>query len=269
MLVYTPLTNYSKSSIDYSKVSKVALYLSHLRGEVIQALLKDTGYSSLLEYELAQGEDNGMTVYFDDDRLPVREFNSATGYKTYDLYLHHFKLEVVDFLCLVMGKSRVEFELVHADRNLFNFPVAIKKVEEPVEQPKVVEKVVQEKVVDILDGMPPLEVPSVPPCRVFKLDSTGIKEVRPVADTFKSDLTPSECPKRLKVEKKLLDGWKATLNPVTGNSYILKNELLNEVTPTSWKIEGVDRPIYFSKAYDGWIIGLRYEQFLKDNGVQF
>ena len=68
-----------------------------------------------------------------------------------------------------------------------------------------------------------------------------------------------------------LNGWQFWLNPTTHNSYVLytnDSKLLNSA-PRTWKLElaGLDRPVYYSAAENGWIVGLRFKDALLVSGA--
>ena len=68
-----------------------------------------------------------------------------------------------------------------------------------------------------------------------------------------------------------LRGWQFRLNPTTKNSYVLTttDSKLVKTTPRTWTLDlvGLDRPVYYNDAMNGWIVSLRFKDALLVAGV--
>jgi hypothetical protein len=252
-------TSFRQAPTPVKEVSEICVYLSHVAPEVRKYILKETGYSSLVEYELLSGDRNGLTIIFDNDRVPTCEPYVDTGknVKTFDLLLSHFSTDVQDRLCQYMGLDALTFELEYAGLNTFPFVVEVNP------NPK--------ETFDINECLVSLMKQALHPKTTEKaVSQEDVKTV--VAEETKTPVQlekPFVVKQEAPVVKQLFSGWTARLNPVTKNSYVLVAEDVDSLPDKSWQIEGVHRPIYYSDIYKGWIIGLRYEDFIRSNGVTF
>ena len=70
-----------------------------------------------------------------------------------------------------------------------------------------------------------------------------------------------------------LHGWQFRLNPTTQNSYVLSttDSKLLKATPRTWTLAlaGLDRPVYYNDAMNGWIVSLRFKDALLASGASF
>lgn len=68
-----------------------------------------------------------------------------------------------------------------------------------------------------------------------------------------------------------LRGWQFRLNPTTKNSYVLStnDSKLVKTTPRTWTLDltGLDRPVYYNDAMNGWIVSLRFKDALLAAGA--
>jgi hypothetical protein len=70
-----------------------------------------------------------------------------------------------------------------------------------------------------------------------------------------------------------LSGWQFWLNTTTQNSYVLSTDDSKRFksTPKTWTLDfaGLDRPVYYSAAENGWLVGLRFKDALLVSGASY
>jgi hypothetical protein len=257
----------------------LTLYLKHFRDSTIDYVLRETGYSSITQYEdLCYQTDmfpievsvNGMIQTY-CPTLDLQQF------RLFKFSLHHLHERVRRYLLdNYIGMSSLDYEMLHATANTILIWIPYK--DESVRRSSsfsmigLAPGVEEEEVFVKKSGRKSQKVEEeevvVPDVR--KPSKKSRKIVVPEDDDDDKPLVP-------------LFGWRFKLNSATNNSFILspptpvqwvKSGTVGwgegKTAPTSWEapIDGLTRPVYYNNATGGWVVSLRLREEMVKAGAR-
>ena len=272
-----------KSTSQSSAVAGVnvalTLYLKHFRDSTIDYVLRETGYSSITQYEdLCYQTDmfpievsvNGMIQTY----CPTLDLQQ---YRLFKFSLHHLHERVRRYLLdNYVGMSSLDYEMLHATANTIVIWIPYKD-----------ESVRRSSSVSVIGLAPGVEDEEV----VVK--KSGRKSQKVVVD--EEEAVVPEVRKSGKKSRKVvieddddkplvpLFGWRFKLNSSTNNSYVLSPPTAvqwvksgtvgwgeGKTTPTSWEapIDGLTRPVYYNNVTGGWVVSLRLREEMVRAGAR-
>jgi hypothetical protein len=269
----------SQSAVAGASVA-LTLYLKHFRDSTIDYVLRETGYSSITEYEdLCYQTDmfpievtvNGMIQTY----CPTLDLQQ---YRLFKLSLHHLHERVRRYLLdNYIGMSSLDYEMLHASSNTIVIWIPYK--DESVRRsssfsaiglaPGVDE---EEEVFVKKSGKKSQKV-------VVAEEKVVVPEVRQSGKKARKVVVEDDDDKPIVP----LFGWRFKLNPSTNNSYVLSPPTAvqwvksgtvgwgeGKTTPTSWEapIDGLTRPVYFNNATGGWVVSLRLREEMVRAGAR-
>ncbi len=259
----------------------LTLYLKHFRDSTIDYVLRETGYSSITQYEdLCYQTDmfpievsvNGMIQTY----CPTLDLQK---YRLFKLSLHHLHERVRRYLLdNYIGMSSLDYELLHASSNTIVIWVPYKD--------DSVRRSSSFSVIGLAPGVEEEEEVVVKKSggrRSQKVDDEEelvVPEVRKSSKKSRKIVVPEDDDDKPLVP---LFGWRFKLNPSTNNSYVLmpptpvqwvKSGAVGwgegRTTPTSWEapIEGLTRPVYYNNTTGGWVVSLRLREEMVKAGAR-
>ncbi len=270
-----------KSTSQSSAGANVALtlYLKHFRDSTIDYVLRETGYSSITQYEdLCYQTDmfpievtvNGMIQTY----CPTLDLQQ---YRLFKLSLHHLHERVRRYLLdNYIGMSSLDYEMLHASSNTIVIWIPYK--DESVRRSSSFSVIglapgVEEEVVVKKSGRKSQQF------AVDEEEKAVVPEVRKPGKKSRKIVVEDDDDKPLVP----LFGWRFKLNSSTNNSFILsppspvqwvKSGTVGwgegKTTPTSWEapIDGLTRPVYFNNATGGWVVSLRLREEMVRAGAR-
>jgi len=260
----------------------LTLYLKHFRDSTIDYVLRETGYSSITQYEdLCYQTDmfpievtvNGMIQTY----CPTLDLQQ---YRLFKLSLHHLHERVRRYLLdNYIGMSSLDYEMLHANSNTIVIWVPYKD--------ESVRRFSPFSVIGLAPGVEEEEV--------LVIKTSGKKSKKIVEDDEEELVVPEVRKSSKKSRKVVVDeddddkplvplfGWRFKLNSATNNSYVLsppnpvqwvKSGTVGwgegKTTPTTWEapIDGLTRPVYFNNRTGGWVVSLRLREEMVKAGAR-
>lgn len=96
------------------------LYLKHFNETVIHTVLKETGYNSMIDYELHCRNSDVFPIHFDYNGLMTAEYRSLDPsiWRVFEFSLHHLTFEVRSLILeKYIGMSQIEYETQYPEYN--------------------------------------------------------------------------------------------------------------------------------------------------------
>jgi len=96
------------------------LYLKHFSEAVIHTVLKETGYNSMIDYEMHCRNSDVFPIHFDYKGMMTAEYRSLDPsiWRVFEFSLHHLTFEVRSFILeKYIGMSLIEYETLYPEYN--------------------------------------------------------------------------------------------------------------------------------------------------------
>jgi hypothetical protein len=256
----------------------LTLYLKHFRDSTIDYILKTTGYKSITEYEVLCRSTDSFPITITSNGVMMSQCpNVDTSiFGVFPLSIHHLYRSVVNrIMDHYIGMEQLDYEFMYGSFNTIYVVVPYKeKWSEWLNQQIQYDEETEE---DVSDEEWEYEE-EVPKKVVETKKSVSKKQSKRVVESSDSE---DDVP-LVRHESGQLSGWKFTLNTETKNSYILtpphpiksvhngKVTWGAERTPTTWDapLDGLSRPVYYSRKYLGWIVSLGLRDELLSAGAK-
>jgi len=99
---------------------KLNLYLKHFNETVIHSVLDETGYKSLIDYEMYCRHSDVFPIYFDYNGLMTAEYRALdpTIWRVFEFSIHHLQFEVRTLILeKYIGMSQIDYETQYPEYN--------------------------------------------------------------------------------------------------------------------------------------------------------
>jgi len=296
------------------------LYLKHFNEAVINTVLTETGYNSMIEYEVRCRQSDMFPVQFEYNGLMTSEFRSLDPsiWRVYELSLHHLSWEVRTLILeKYIGMTQIDYETQYPEYNNIYVYVPFKtslsayaddyvycqplsgwhfRLNKRTGKSYVLHREAKvlgvfDNYVQYYDGTTVDAVWNLPMSGLdhplyYNAKSKGFL----IGTRFREQLLNYgavyidevfDTPRCDDLEEPLR-GWNYWVNPSTLNSFLLapvsmefkkvKNGYAyfgDKKFPTKWIPHGMilNKPFYFSKTHQAWIVSSNLEERILDSGA--
>jgi len=253
----------------YPNSFPVRFYLNHFRSSTVDYVLDEAGWSSITEFEDKARQYDMFTTHIAPNGFLVSSPPQVDPecFRVFEFSLHHLKRDVLErIMYYYIGMNLTDYELQFPEYNSIYLAVPYYSWLCAGDTCATQECADMQHEWDC----------SAKNCKVSQCDQWKAYESSDSeTDVSVECLTP--------VQTKLLSTWNFKLNRDTKNSYILHpSSPITKVsgghaywgthtTPTTWKLKmsGLERPLYYSSKYGGWIVSLKLGDALIENGATF
>jgi len=256
----------------YVEPFNVRFYLKHFRWSTVQYMLNQTGWDTITQFEDRARRYDMSTCSISPNGFLISTMPEvdANCFRVFELSLHHLHSDVLErFMKYYIGMNLTDYELQYPEFN--NIYVAMPY---------------SSWIINEYTSVVATQLSTYEPTNcAWACDCAACPDMNQQPDESESDSDTEfsvELPTYSTSQQTgSLKGWYFKLNSKTKNSYVLKpNSDIHKVshglvywgksqTPTTWnlKLKGLERPVYYSDDYNGWILSLKLKQSLLSAGA--